>query len=87
MSIVGWGIDEETGKEYWKLRNSWGQFWGEMGMFRIETGKNILNIEAENYWVTPGTWTEHNKPCGEDGTGCLTNTRSYVDPGYAFIQK
>lgn len=58
VSIYGWGKDEATGKEFWRVRNSWGQYWGELGMFRVETGKNIINIEDSNWWVTPDFWTE-----------------------------
>lgn len=39
VSLVGFGQDEETGRQYWVLRNSWGTDWGEDGgYFRLERG-------------------------------------------------
>ena len=35
LAIVGWGLDEETGTEYWIGRNSWGTYWGDYGFFKI----------------------------------------------------
>jgi len=35
---VGYGVDEELGQAYYKMRNSWGFRWGEEGYFRLERG-------------------------------------------------
>jgi Papain family cysteine protease len=48
IEVVGWG--EEDGVPFWHIRNSWGTFWGELGFFRLERGKNALQIESGDCW-------------------------------------
>uniref|UniRef100_A0A7S1Z433 Peptidase C1A papain C-terminal domain-containing protein n=1 Tax=Trieres chinensis TaxID=1514140 RepID=A0A7S1Z433_TRICV len=82
VSIVGWDTDAATGKRHWIVRNSWGQYWGEMGFFRVEMGQNLLGIEANIAWATPGYYSEFNFPCAEDGSNCSGDLaeKYYTDP-------
>jgi len=80
VSLVGWGKEQATGVQYWIVRNSWGQYWGEMSFFRVEMGKDLLGIENNIAWATPGTFSSVNYPCAANGENCQAEEFKYTDP-------
>lgn len=54
VTIVGWGTDKIRNKEYWILKNNWGDSWGENGYFRVWIGDPDLELECSRIFGFSG---------------------------------
>ena len=54
------------------MRNSWGEYWGEMGYVRVAFG--ALHVEDQCAWASVADYTSPEKGnqvhCYEDGSNC-----------------
>ena len=68
--LVGYGTDDETGLDYFLIRNSWKPTWAEDGYIRI------LRIDPDNLTDPETNCGLDTKP--QDGTACADDTTDSV---------
>ena len=68
--LTGYGV--ENGKQYWRLKNSWGAAWGEKGYFRLRRGKNACGIGRFQVATAKGIRTIHQSPFLEEQEATTT---------------
>ena len=61
VTLIGWGVDEETKTKYWILRNSYGPMWGDHGDFKLKRGEDDFGLETNLVSYEPVL-------CSEDST-------------------
>jgi hypothetical protein len=66
VNIVGYGSSQ--GLLYWKVRNSWGTWWGENGYIRMKRGPNMNVCGILDFPTVPHVTRECIEKTDEDGS-------------------
>jgi len=48
VTLVGYGVDQASGLNYWLIKNSWGTEWGDNGYFKMQRDVNMCAIAVCN---------------------------------------
>lgn len=93
--LMGYGTDEETGEDYWLVRNSWSPRWGEAGYIRLFREDPTESDNQCAMDVTPGDgdacrYDDHGEPidplpaqkiCGTSGAYYM----GYIPIGVSLV--
>merc|ERR1712042_418054 len=74
--LVGYGT--ENGVPYWKIKNSWGEWWGDKGYIKIKRGENMCGVEGLHV-VTSCAKTDGSDPAPPAPTSKPIPADAYCD--------
>ena len=84
VEIVGWGTEKNI--DFWIIKNSWGEQWGNEGYFKIQRGVNMCDIEynciavVPDFFYTPNSYIKQNYKYGIKSKN-LIKLRHRIDNG------
>lgn len=81
VELIGWGT--ESGEDYWLIKNSWNEEWGDNGFFKIARGVNECGIEDDANGGIVGspapTPAPHSGTCDSDAIASQADCESTLD--------
>lgn len=51
VKVIGWGTENNV--PYWLVQNSWNEYWGDKGYFKIIRGNNECGFESRMFGGYP----------------------------------
>ena len=50
--VSGYGVDEESGKPFWLVKNEWSPYWGEEGYIRVAMEPNDCGVSTQPIYIS-----------------------------------